>query len=205
MPQSLLNSDLITADEFDRLGDAAHGYELVDGHLVEKPMSVLADYTSARTVRKVGEYLDDHPIGLVLGSESGYRMGVPNARRQVRKPDVSVVAIEQVHQQGLPEGSITGRPLLAFESVSPKDRTYELEQKLSEYRRAGVPLIWIVYAGLRVGRVMDADGSTRLIAEEGGVFDGGEVLPGLRIPLADILPPRDLTPPAPPAVEDDGD
>ena len=205
MTQALLKPAPITADEFDRMGDAAHGYELVDGHLLEKPMSVLADYTSARTVRKVGDYLDDHPVGIVLGSESGFRLGVPDARRQVRKPDVSVVAMEQVQQQGLPEGSITGRPLLAFESVSPKDQTYELEQKLSEYRRAGVPLIWIVYAGLRVGRVMDADGSTRLIAEEGGVFDGGDVLPGLRIPLADILPPRDLTPPAKAAVEDGDD
>ena len=190
MTQTLMKEERLTVEEFDQMGDDAHGYELVDGHLVEKPVSHLADWTSMQMVTRVNLYLWDNPIGMAFGPESSYRLGVPNSTRYARKPDVSVMLNEQLVDGSLPQGSYAGRPVLAFESVSPKDNATELFEKIGEYRAAGVPLIWVIYGIPRRGLIVEADGTMRLVNEDGGVFDGGDVLPGLRIKLADVLPPR---------------
>ena len=194
MTQSLVRDERLTFDEFERMGDAAHGYELVDGHLVERRMSHLADYTSMRMGRFIGQYFDDRPIGHVFGSESMYRLGLKNAARNARKPDVSVLLKEQLPKGRLPRLGFRGRPTLAFESVSPTDVVTELEQKLQEYLAAGVPLIWVAYPELRMGRVVRPGEPFVVVPEDGGAFDGGDVLPGLRVPLADVLPPVELMP-----------
>ena len=185
---------LLTTDDVDAMGDAAHGYELVDGHLIEKPMSHLADFCSVRLAARLDGHLEKHPVGYVFGSESMYRMGVRHAARNGRKPDVSVLLLEQLPDGRIPDTTFHGRPTLAFESVSPGDVAAEVERKLLEYVQAGVPLIWVLYPQVRVGRVIAADGSSRLL-REGDAFDGGDVLPGLRVPLTAILPPADRVTP----------
>ena len=194
MTQTLLKDARITADEFERMGDDAHGYELVNGHLVEKAMSHLADYTSMQMVMKVGAYLQSNPVGMVFGPESIYRLGVKNAARDSRKPDTSVLLFDQLPGGRAPRRGFDGAPVMAFESVSPDDRVTDLEQKLQEYLAAGVALIWVAYPELRMGRIVRPGQPFVAVPEEGGTFDGGDVLPGLRVALADILMPPDRAP-----------
>ena len=190
---------LLTTDDVDAMGDAANGYELVDGVLVEKVPSHLAGYCSAQMIAELAFYLERNPVGYAFGSESMYRMGLRNAARNGRKPDASVLLLEQLPDGMIPDTTFHGRPTLAFESVSPGDDADPLEQKLLEYVQAGVPLIWALYPQTRIGRVMAADGSTRLL-REGDAFDGGDVLPGLSVPLAVVLPPAERV-----VTRDDGD
>ena len=54
--------------------------------------------------------------------------------------------------------------------------------------RAGVPQICLLYPQVRTGRVVMTDGSTRLLRET-DAFDGGDILPGLGVPLSRLSLP----------------
>ena len=43
------------------------------------------------------------------------------------------------------EGFTSIPPDLAVEVVSPNDTVYDLDEKLEDYRAAGIPLVWVVY------------------------------------------------------------
>ncbi len=199
MTAALAEPRLLTTDDVDAMGDATHGYELVEGKLVERSSSMIGAFCSARVATHIGLYLRQNPIGRIVGSESMYRLGVKSPRTG-RKPDASVLLLDQLPYGKIPDTTFHGRPTLAFESVSPGDEADEVERKLMEYVAAGVPLIWVLYPQLRTGRAVSTDGSTKFLSES-DAFDGGDALPGLSVPLATILPPAERTNPPPEAAE----
>ena len=101
-------------------------------------------------------------------------------------PDVAFVRWERLAGGVRPKGYSPVPPDLAIEFRSPSDRPKDIADKLGHYRRAGVPLVWWVDPERRTVAV-DRDG--RLAAElgEDDELEGGEVLPGLRLAVADIF------------------
>src|SRR5208283_58881 len=80
-------------------------------------------------------------------------------------------------------GYVTIPPDIAIEVTSPNDVIYELEEKVEEYLRAGVRLIWLIHPEVRVIQVIRGDGSGyRLRA--GDELSGEDVVPGFRCPVA---------------------
>src|ERR1700674_1115764 len=101
-------------------------------------------------------------------------------------PDVAFVARER-----LPPGGLAGRfmelaPDLAIEVLSPGDRPAEVRAKAAAYLRLGVRAVWVLDPRVRAVRTRACVG--RRIIEttltEGDTLDGGEVLPGFRVPVA---------------------
>jgi Uma2 family endonuclease len=90
----------------------------------------------------------------------------------------------------LPEGWAKIRPDLAVEVVSPNDLVEELDDKLADYEKAGIPLIWVVYLVSRTVMVYRADGSVTRLHED-DELSGEDVIPGFRCRLRDILPTRE--------------
>jgi Uma2 family endonuclease len=88
-----------------------------------------------------------------------------------------------------PKGWIRIPPDLAVEVVSPNDTAGELEEKLDDYRKAGVPLVWVIYPEQRKARVFRPDGSAVEVMED-DELSGEDIIPGFRCPLLAILPPR---------------
>ena len=78
-----------------------------------------------------------------------------------------------------PKGWIRIPPDLAVEVVSPNDSAEELEEKLDDYRTAGVPLIWVIYPELRKVKIFRLDGPAGELRED-GVLSGEDVIPGFR-------------------------
>lgn len=77
-------------------------------------------------------------------------------------------------------------PNLASEVVSPTDSVYELEQKIVEYFQVGVELVWVVYPSQNKVHVLV--GPTQIeVLTPADVLDGGTVLPGFRLPLAELF------------------
>ena len=77
----------------------------------------------------------------------------------MRRADVTFIRRDRYSLQQLTQdGFMTIPPDLAVEVVSPNDYAREVEEKVEEYLRAGVKLIWVVYpayphgAGLSRGR-----------------------------------------------------
>ena len=77
-------------------------------------------------------------------------------------------------------------PDLAVEVISPSDEPGDIARKKDLYRRAGVPLVWWVDPKRRMVAVY-RDGELLAELGEGDELDGGDVLPGFRLPVAEIF------------------
>ena len=70
--------------------------------------------------------------------------------------------------------------------LSPSNTRAEMARKRREYFQAGVRLVWEVNPRARIVTVFDApERSTTLDATR--TLDGGTVLPGFLLPLADLF------------------
>jgi Uma2 family endonuclease len=96
------------------------------------------------------------------------------------------VAAARIPKGGLPDGYIPFAPDLAIEVVSPNDDAEELEKKIGEYLKYGTRMVWVFYPNLERVVVHTPKGSFPIEAD--GILDGGDVLPGFKLPLRDIFP-----------------
>ena len=121
--------------------------------------------------------------------------GVGPARRpigpvlQSSRPDVSFIKKGRLPGDVSPKGWVRIRPDLAIEVVAPNDLVGELEEKLDDYRKARVPLVWVIYPEQRKARVLRLNGPVVDLTEDGGL-SGEDIIPGFRCPLREILPKR---------------
>jgi Uma2 family endonuclease len=170
--------DLLTLPEGDR-------FELVDGRLVEKDMGARSSHVGGELAYLLKVFNHTNPVGWVLPADASYQF-LPDRPNLVRKPDVSFIRLGRLANEELPTGHIRLAPDLAVEVVSPNDLYYEVEEKVREYRQAGVRLVWIVTPPSRSVLVRRLDGT---IAEvhEGDELSGEDVVPGFRCRVADIF------------------
>jgi Uma2 family endonuclease len=171
-------------------------YELVDGQLVERKMGLESSGVAGELLSHLGPHCRQHGLGRALPADSGYQC-FPHAPGLVRRPDVSFIRKDRLPGGRLPKGWAKFPPDLAVEVVSPNDFAEEVEEKLGDYSRAGVPLIWVIYPSARTARVHRKDGSAAYLSED-DELSGEDVIPGFRCPLREILPPREPTAEAPP-------
>jgi Uma2 family endonuclease len=179
--------DLLTMPDGDR-------FELVDGKLVEQDMGALSSHVAGELFLCLGLFLRSHRLGWVFPADTTYQCfpGRPNV---VRKPDVSFIRLGRLPNEELPGGHIRIASDLAAEVVSPKDLFYEVEEKVAEYRSAGVSLIWVIVPPTRTVLIRRGDGTASEVGPD-GELDGEGVLPGFRCRVADLFR-TPVTPAAP--------
>lgn len=174
----------LTPEQLARLPEDGQLYELVDGQLVEKKMSDLAQFiANALNVR------------LVLWAARG-NMGAPLveatfqcfpfAADLVRRPDVSFISRERLAGYSLGHPHFTIAPDLAVEVVSPHDEVYELDRKIDEYFRVGVRRVWVINPERQSVRIHRAPGDLSELIGAAELADD-LVLPGFRCPLAELF------------------
>jgi Uma2 family endonuclease len=165
--------------------------ELVDGVLVEKTVGYYESALAAVLVRLIGEFVEKHRLGIVLGADGTLKI-LPN---QVRIPDVSVIRWEQFPGGQLPREPIPAiAPDLAVEVLSESNTRGEMERKLRDYFQAGVRLVWYLDPKARTMRVYTSPDQSVLVSE-GQVLDGDKVLPGFELPLAELFARAEGHPP----------
>ena len=176
----------ITPESLLRMPDGKN-YELIDGELVERKMSVLSGVVASRTNRLLGNYCEERNLGWVMDSEVGYQC-FPWKPDRVRRADVSFISGQRYSLDQLSrEGYSTVCPDLAVEVISPNDLANELDEKLEDYLRAGVKLIWVINPETRTLQVYYPDGTSRRLHEADEVT-GDEVIPGFRCSVATLFP-----------------
>jgi Uma2 family endonuclease len=160
--------------------------ELIDGQLVERPpIGIKSDAVAFRLGRWVGNFVETADLGVVNGAQGSYQV-FPDDSKKVRIPDASFVSKDRLPPGGLPDGHSRVVPDLVIEAVSPNDTAAELDEKVEDFLRAGVPLIWVANPETRTVQVHRRGGSdTRLRA--GDVLDGEDVLPGFRCEVAKLF------------------
>jgi Uma2 family endonuclease len=123
-------------------------------------------------------------LGMVTGADVAYV--VLRDPDTVLIPDVGFVRWDRWPGRARPKKYIPVPPDLAGEVRSPSDKPGEIAKKLALYRRAGVPLVWWVGPARRTVAV-DRDGQPAGVFGEDDELDGGDVLPGFRLSVADIF------------------
>ncbi len=167
-------------------------YELVDGELVEKPMAWSTAVVTAHLVRLLGNYCEAHKTGVVADSSASYRC-FPHDPDRVRKPDISLILRERITPELLEPGHIRIAPDLVVEVVSPNDEVSEVDKRVLDYQRAGVPLLWVVHPESRHVDVYRLGRRGEILSEQ-HELTGEPVLPGFRLPVREIFRPLELVP-----------
>jgi Uma2 family endonuclease len=158
-------------------------YELIDRTLVEKPMGSPESYLASEVIWQLRKYLDDHDLGFLYAPDALIEI-LPNL---VRGPDVCFVPWTKRPERTVPSEPISDLiPDLAVEVLSPSNTRGEILRKLKEYFLAGVRLVWVIDPLKRTADVHTAPDVKKSLGES-GTLDGGDVLPGLRLPLAKLF------------------
>ncbi len=163
-------------------------YELVRGQLVERNMGAESSGVGGRLFLRLGQFCAEHGLGMAWPADNGFQC-FPHDPGLVRKPDVSFVRRGHLPGDVEPVGWVRIPPDLAVEVVSPNDRVEELEEKLDDYRKVRVPLIWVIYPKQRKVKVLRRDGPPSELGED-DELSGEDVIPGFRCLVREILPPR---------------
>ncbi len=154
--------------------------ELVDGVLVEKPMGYDESRLAAELIYALVEFLRRHNLGTAAGADGMMRL----LTGLVRIPDVSFVSWERLPESYGPIPPIA--PDLAVEVLSESNTLKEMERKLREYFEAGTQLVWYVDPRSRTVTVYSAP-DQHVILDESQTLGGGNILPGLEIPLRELF------------------
>jgi Uma2 family endonuclease len=159
-------------------------YELVDGKLVEKMMSSVATETAGLVTGHLFVHTYSKRLGKIYPEQSFQCFSIPPD--QVRRPDIAFVTAERATAVE-PEGHISVVPDIAIEIVSPNDKIYELDEKIEEYRSAGVKLIWVVNPNSRKVTIYRPDHTvTELLQDD--ILKGESVLPDFAVPVRELFP-----------------
>ena len=174
----------ITIQEFERM--ALDGrWELIDGEPVEMtPSAYESSSIGAMILGFLAQYVREHRLGRVYGADGGFVL-FPD-RPTVRVPDAAFVRAERAPQGEARKSFPRLAPDLVVKVLSPSDRTSEVVAKLEMYQEAGVPLIWLVDPDEGTVTIIAAGQPTRVV-KQGDTLDGGDVLPGFAVPVAEIF------------------
>jgi Uma2 family endonuclease len=175
----------ITAEELFRMPDDGYKYELVAGRLRKMtPAGSIHGVVGMRLAVAMSVHVDQHQLGVVFAADTGFKLA--SSPDTVRAPDVSFVSRGRIPTGGIPKAYWPGAPDLAVEVLSPTDVRSEIDDKIDEYLRSGVRLVWFVNPFERRVTV-HRPGKRPLVLEEHNSVDGGDVLPGFNYPLARLF------------------
>ena len=176
----------MTADELLRLPDNGMRQELIDGELHGWPLNGGEHgFVSGRVAGRLGTFIERHPdVGDGLFA-TGTGFWLTHHPDTVRAPDVAFVNEERLDLARVP-GYPEMAPDLVVEVVSPNDTASEIQQKVDEWLRAGVQLVWVLYPATRSAMAYRADGTVALLHAD-DTLRGEPVLPGLSCRVGDLF------------------
>lgn len=183
---STVEQQLYTPEDLLEMQDGDR-YELVDGQLVEREdMGGVSTWVAARIVAFLVAFENENG-GFAFGDGVGYQC-FPFDPNRVRIPDASYIGPGGLENDEIPEGHIPVPPDLAVEVVSPNDLFYNVENKIDEYLRAGVKMVWLVNPELRTIRIVRGNIVNAKQVGPGDELTGDDVLPGFRCAVSKLFP-----------------
>lgn len=181
----MATTKLISAEEFLLLGDANWRHELIRGELVQLPPANLRhSRLSMRLAVRLWDFVEDGDLGVVTGAETGFT--VTRNPDTVLSPDGAFVQSARLPDGKASESYYEGAPDLLVETISAPDTYGYVNEKIVFYLAAGAQLMWIVDPFCQVVTAYRSDRTARLLTID-DELDGGDVLPGFRLPVADIF------------------
>ncbi len=168
-----------------RLATTEVDYELHDGRLiVMAPPGYIHGVWQSQLARVLGEWARRHggvaltEVGVLLRRDPDHLLGA----------DVAFLTASQLPPRLSPEGYLLTIPALVVEIRSKNDTAAAVEAKVRDYLAAGAAVVWVADPESRTVAAYGSDGTMREygVGEE---LTAAGVLPGLAIPVAELLPP----------------
>lgn len=158
--------------------------ELIDGVLVEKAMGDRESMLGVYIGRLIGNHIESDDLGILLGGDGFIRLG----EGLVRGPDVTFIPWTAFPNGEPPEDEAywSVAPGLIVEVLSPGNRRGEIDRKLREFFEGGCKLAWVIDPRAKTAKVYTSAKRFKEL-DAAGVLDGGKVLPGFKLPLADLF------------------
>ena len=176
---------LITAEELERMPQGDAHIELVKGELVKMTPAGSEHGEVALAIGSlVREFARHHNLGKTYAAETGFVLS--RNPDTVRAPDAAFVSAERVMHQERREGFFDGAPDLAVEVVSPADTDEDVEEKVLEYLQAGTRLVWVVRPRTKTITAYRSLTNIRVLTLQ-DTLDGADVLPGFAVPVKEIF------------------
>ncbi len=166
--------------------DDRESREITDGDGGEKQVGI----SEAIYANIIAWSINEFALGTGLGFtfvEARIRLRADDRSRY--QPDLIYLSSERwSRSRRVPTGEeLLIVPDIAVEVVSPTNLAQEIEDKVVTYLEAGVRLVWIIYPSTERVYVHEALTAVRVVTR-GGELDGGAVLPGFRLPMAELFP-----------------
>jgi Uma2 family endonuclease len=173
---------LVTCEEFERLADELGPCELIDGEVrTLSPGGFRHSSTAHRSGFRLGGVVSEHKLGHVLGCEIGIHISQDPPRS--RGADVAFISYKRLPRGTEPVGFLTVPPELVVEVFGLKDTWERINEKVADYHRIGVDMVWVADPFTRTVRKFPRGGKPEIV-HEGGTIDGGAILPGFSVPVA---------------------
>ena len=170
-----------TAADLDRPGNKL--CELIDGVLVEKPVGARESFLGTYISGLIWSFIKDDDLGVILGADGLFWVD----EDQLRAPDVTFFPWSSFPDEEIPDDTWWSvAPGLCVEVLSPSNTPREIERKLCELFGAGCQLAWIVDPESKTAKVHSSAKRFKLL-DIRGTLDGGKVLPGFKLPLAELF------------------
>ncbi len=161
--------------------------ELLDGVLVEKAVGGFESYLAITLAEILIRYARKHDLGIVLG-EAGMLRFSP---KKVYLPEISFISWSQNPMVELRKQPIADlHPDLAVEVLSQSNTPQEMANKRRDYFAWGTQLVWELDPESQTMRVYTSPEQFNTI-DITGTLDGGTVLHGFQLPLAQIFSDAD--------------
>jgi Uma2 family endonuclease len=160
-------------------------YEVIDGvRVAREPVGAFETVLASWLCLLINSFAAGKKLGLAVNEVLFVLL---NASRDLkRRPDMAYVSYGR-----WPSGVIERAPAwnivpdLAVEIVRPGNLAEEIDNELTDYFRSGVRLVWVFYPDSGRGYVYRSLTQVRIL-ERTDTLDGGEVLPGFRLPIAQL-------------------
>jgi len=173
-----------SAEELAAIPDDGYRYEVHRGVLVRmNPTGFKHLRVSGAFIYRMSEFVVSRGLG-VVGGEAGFILARdPNI---IYAPDAIFVRADRLPPDEEQVGFLELAPDLVVEVVSPSDSASDVHDKVLVYLEAGVRLVWVAAFRRRSVTVYAPDRTARVLVE-GDALDGGDVLPGFRVAVADLF------------------
>jgi Uma2 family endonuclease len=182
----MATTKLWTVEDLDRL-DPDHIYELIDGELIEVPVSGFGHTAIGMWLGSlISAHVATHHLGAVMGSDGAVILQRDPDTMLI--PDIGFVRRDRLPRRDAWTPRLAQAPDLAVEILSPSNRPDHIARKVGRYLVAGVMLVWIVDPDEETVTIYRIGGE-REILNRADELSGENVLPGFHIPAAMIFNP----------------
>jgi Uma2 family endonuclease len=176
-----------TIDEYDefiaRPENRERLFELINGEIVEKALTQAQGFITSNIAGFFWNYSREPSIGFVVIE---VRHRVSGDEHNDRIPDVSFYF--DTSKPLVERGAVPHLPDIAVEVKSSDDTYTQISDKADYYLANGVKLVLLAYPEKRLLVVRTPDSEDILTEVE--TFQDDELLPGFKLPVAEIFPKK---------------